>query len=94
LGTRSGDYRKSSYLFNGGFESEPAPSPFDWNLARAQGVEVARDCTIAGSGKWSLRIKFAGTQNLDFAAASQMTFVPQGPYRFHALIRTEGLATD
>jgi hypothetical protein len=94
LGTRSGDYRKSSYLFNGGFESEPAQSPFDWNLARTRGVEVARDCAIAGSGRCSLRIKFAGTQNLDFAAASQITFVPPGPYRFHALVRTEGLTTD
>jgi len=94
LGTHSGDYRKSSYLFNGGFESEPAPSPFDWNLARPQGVEVARDCTTAGSGKCALRIEFAGTQNLDFAAASQVTFVTPGVYRFHALIRTEGLTTD
>jgi hypothetical protein len=94
LGTRSGDYRKSTYLFNGGFESEPAQSPFDWNVARTQGVEVARDCTTAWSGKCSLRIKFAGTKNLDFAAASQLAFVMPGPYRFHAFIRSEGLTTD
>ncbi len=94
LGTRSGEYRKSTYLFNGHFESEPTPSPFDWNLARTQGVEVARDCTSAKSGKCSLRIKFSGTRNLDFAAASQITLVPPGPYRFQALIRTEGLTTD
>ena len=94
LGARSGDYRKSTVLFNGGFESEPAPSPFDWNIARPQGVEVARDCTTAWSGKCSLRIKFAGTQNLDVAAASQMTLVTPGPYRFHAFVRTEGLTTD
>jgi hypothetical protein len=62
LGGRSGDYRKPNYLFNGGFESEPAQSPFDWNVARTQGAEVARDCTTAWSGKCSLRIKFVGTQ--------------------------------
>jgi hypothetical protein len=94
LGTRSGDYCKSTYLFNGGFESEPAPSPFDWNLARTEGVEVSRDLTTAWSGKYSLRISFAGTQNLDFAAASQLAFVKPGPYRFHAFIRSEGLTTD
>ena len=94
LGTRSGDYGKSTYLFNGGFESEPAPSPFDWNLARTQGVEVSRDPTTAWSGKYSLRISFAGTQNLDFAAASQLALVKPGPYRFHAFIRSEGLTTD
>jgi hypothetical protein len=94
LGTRSGDYCKSNYLFNGGFESEPVPSPFDWNVARTEGAEVSRDLTTAWSGKYSLRISFAGTQNLDFAAASELTFVKPGPYRFHAFIRTEGLTTD
>ncbi len=94
LGSRAGDYCKSTYLFNGGFESEPAQSPFDWNVARTQGVEVSRDLTSAWSGKYSLRISFAGTQNLDFAAASQLAFVKSGPYRFHAFIRSEGLTTD
>ena len=94
LGPRAGDYRKSTYLFNGSFEFEPNPSPFDWNLGRAQGVEVTRDCKAAWSGKCSLRISFAGTQNLDFAAASQLAFVHSGLHRFHASIRTEGLTTD
>ena len=94
LGTRSGDYGKSTYLFNGGFESEPVQSPFDWNVARTEGVEVSRDLTTAWWGKYSLRISFAGTQNLDFAAASQLAFVKSGPYRFHAFIRSEGLTTD
>ena len=94
LGTRSGEYRKSTYLFNGDFGSEPNPSPFDWNLAPTQGVEVARDCTTSRSGKCSLRIEFAGTQNLDLVAASQVAFVTPGVYRFRAWIRTEGLTTD
>jgi len=94
LGVRAGDYGKSNYLFNGSFEFEFNPSPFDWNLGHAQGVEVTRDCTTAWSGNCSLRISFAGTQNLDFAAASQLAFVKPGPYRFQATIRTEGLTTD
>lgn len=94
LGTRSGDYRKSTYLFNGDFESEPTPSPFDWTVARTQGAEVTRDCTTAWAGKCSLRISFAGTENLEFAAASQRAFLPSGPYHFRAFIRTEGLTTD
>jgi hypothetical protein len=94
LDARAGDYRKSNYLFNGRFAFEPSPSPFDWNLAHAPGVEVARDCTAAGPGNCSLRIHFAGTQNFDFAAAWQLALVPSGPQRFHASIRTEGLTTD
>lgn len=93
-GARAGDYRKSNDLFNGNFQFEPTPSPFDWNFGHAQGVEVARDCATAGAGNCSLRISFAGTQNLDFAAASQLAFVTPGPYRLQASIRTEGLTTD
>ena len=94
MGARADDYDKSNYLFNGDFESDPAESSFDWNVARTEGVEVTRDCTTASSGKCSLRISFAGTQNLGFAAASQLAFVRPGTYRFHAFIRTEGLTTD
>ena len=94
MGARADDYDKSTYLFNGDFESDPIRSPFDWNVARTEGVEVIRDCTTAWSGKCSLRIAFAGTRNLDFAAASQLAFVRPGTYRFHAVIRTEALTTD
>jgi tetratricopeptide (TPR) repeat protein len=94
MGARADDYDKSTYLFNGDFESDPAGSPFDWNVARTEGVEVTRDCATAWSGKCSLRISFAGTQNLGFAAASQLAFVRPGTYRFHAFIRTEVLTTD
>src|SRR4029077_15251395 len=59
-----------------------------------EGAEVTRDCTTVSSGKCSLRISFAGTQNLGFAAASQLAFVRPGTYRFHASIRTEALTTD
>ena len=94
LGARAGDYRKSNDLFNGNFEFEPSPAPFDWNLGHAQGVEVARECTTARPENCSLRIRFAGTQNVDFAAASQVAFVRSGSYHFHASMRTEGLTTD
>jgi hypothetical protein len=94
LGARAGDYRKSNDLFNGNFQFEPTPSPFDWNFGHTPGVEVARDCSTVGPRNCSLRISFAGTQNLDFAAASQMAFVTPGPYRLRASIRTEGLTTD
>jgi tetratricopeptide (TPR) repeat protein len=94
MGARADEYDKSNYLFNGDFESDPAQSPFDWNFARTEGAEVTRNCTTASSGKCSLRISFAGTQNLGFAAASQLAFVRPGTYRFHAFIRTEALTTD
>jgi hypothetical protein len=94
MGARADGYDKSTYIFNGGFESDPAPSPFDWNVAHTEGGDVTRDCATAWSGKCSLRISFAGTQNLGFAPASQLAFVRPGTYRFHAFVRTEALTTD
>jgi tetratricopeptide (TPR) repeat protein len=94
MGARAHDYGKSNYLFNGDFESDPAQSPFDWSIAHSAGAEVARDCTVARSGRCSLRISFAGTQNLSFAATSQLAFVSPGPYRFHAFVRTAAITTD
>ena len=87
-------YGKSTYLFNGDFESDFAQSPFDWSVTRAEGIEVTRDCATAWSGKCSLRISFAGTQNLSVTAASQLALVRPGAYRFHAFIRTDALTTD
>jgi hypothetical protein len=94
MGTRADDYDKSTYVFNDDFESDPTSSPFDWNVARTEGVEVTRDCTTAWSGKCSLRISFGGTQILGLVAASQLAFVRPGTYRFHAFIRNEDLTTD
>ena len=94
MGAHREDYDNSTNLFNGDFESDPARSPFDWTLTRTEGVEISRDCTIARSGKCSLRIAFAGTQNLGFTAASQLAFVQPGSYQFHAFTRTESLTTD
>lgn len=61
--------------------------PFDWSLARSAGVEIAREGN-------SLRIRFAGTENLEITAASKHVFVRPGPYRFRAGIRTDSVTTD
>lgn len=94
LGTRAGDYRKSNYLFNGDFEWETTATPFDWRVAPVEGVEVARDSTTACSGGWSMRIRFPGTANLDYAGVSQMAVLKPGAYRFEACVRTDSVTTD
>jgi len=65
LDSRSGDYRKANFVFNGDFEANPVPVPFDWQVAQLSGVDASRDCTIAWSGKCSFRISFDGTVNVD-----------------------------
>ena len=89
MGPRADDYDKSTYLFNGDFESDPAQSPFDWNVARTEGVEVTRDCTTASSGKCSLRISFRGYSEsrlrscfaVSFCAAGYLSVPRVYPYR-------------
>jgi UDP-N-acetyl-D-mannosaminuronic acid transferase (WecB/TagA/CpsF family) len=71
LGTRAGDYRRTEYLYNGGFESEPTATPFDWKVLPVEGVEAGRDSATPHSGQWSLRIRFPGTTNLAYAGYFQ-----------------------
>jgi hypothetical protein len=94
LGTRAGDYGRSNYAFNGGFENEFSGSPFDWKIQPTEGVKVARDDTNPDSGQWSLRIQFDGKHNVTDTGVKQPVVLPQGAYRLRARVRTEGLTTD
>jgi tetratricopeptide (TPR) repeat protein len=94
LGPSAGDYGKSNYLFNGGFENESSGSPLDWKVQQTAGVEVSRDGTNPDSGQWSLRIRFDGKHNLTSSGVQETVILREGRYRFRARIRTEGLTTD
>ena len=86
-------YRRTEYVYNGGFETEPAPALFDWNITPVDHVEVSRE-TDARSGKWSLRIRFDGEANIDFSHIAQKTVLRTGTYRFQASVRTKDITTD
>ena len=95
LGDRRNGYRETKWLFNGDFETEPSGVPLDWEIESAAGqVDTALDSNVAHTGTHSLRIRFAGTENVSYAHTSQKTSVPPGTYRFTAFIRTEDITTD
>lgn len=94
LGRSSGDYRRSNEIFNGDFEREPTGCPLDWRLSNTEGVEVGRESASSASGRWSLRLRFPGTDNLNYQGVSQFAVVDPGPYRFQAFVRTEEISTD
>jgi hypothetical protein len=94
LGPRADDYGKSSFVFNGGFESEFSASPLDWKIRPTEGVEVSRDDEHPESGKWSLRLRYDGKHNLADSGVGQVVVLSQGVYRMRARVRTEGLTTD
>jgi tetratricopeptide (TPR) repeat protein len=94
LGARKGAYLRSNLLFNGGFESEPTGSRFDWKVNETEGVEVARDSDVRHSGGWSLRVRFGGEKNPEYRGVAQLAMLKPGKYRFEAYMRTSGLTTD
>jgi len=95
LGDRGDGYRKSNRVYNGDFETEPSGIPLDWEIASIAGqVETVIDSNVAHTGTHSLRIRFAGKENVNYAHATQKISVPPGTYRFTAFIRTEGITTD
>lgn len=94
LGDHRKGYREANWLFNGDFENEPTRIPLDWDLMKLTGqVETSLDSTVAHTGTHSLRIHFAGTENVSYAD-TEKTSVPPGTYRFTAFIRTENITTD
>jgi len=81
-------------VYNSGFESEPKPSPFDWNISKLDCAEVSRDPSVRHGGKWSLRIEFDGTENVSYRHVSQFVFLDPGKYVLRGFLRTEGITTE
>lgn len=87
-------YRKSSWIDNGGFESDWPGGAFDWNSVPCPGVTVTADNTVAHGGARSLRLDVNSEDNLDFHHFFQRTWMPPGRYRLEGWVRTRGFTTD
>jgi hypothetical protein len=81
-------------LCNGSFENEPSGSALDWRIQASDEFETARDNSLAHSGKWSLRIRFLGTANVNYANVSQTVILSPGAHRLRAWVRAENLTTN
>lgn len=91
---REEGYRVLNSVYNGSFEREPARTTFDWRIASCQGVHAERDAAVASSGRWSLRIRFEGKENVAYNHVSQREVVKPGTYRFEAEMRASEITTD
>ena len=87
-------YRKTTQVYDGGFECEPAKSPFDWRIGELQGVETLLDRTVSQAGHASLRIRFDGAHNTDFHHVTQSVFLGPGRYVLEAWVRSVDVTTD
>jgi tetratricopeptide (TPR) repeat protein len=95
LGDHRAGYLDTNWIYNGDFESEPEGLAFDWRMeGLGDDVEVARDASVAHTGAYSLRIRFAGKTNVNYGNTFETAFVIPGTYRFEAFVRTERITTD
>jgi putative inorganic carbon (HCO3(-)) transporter len=95
VGDRGDGYSQSNWVFNAGFESMPAGGRFDWTMDNlADDVVVELDSTVARTGTRSLRVRFAGKENVSYSHVFQTMFVRPGSYRFQAFVRAQDITTD
>ena len=86
---------ETNLINNGDFESEILNGGLDWRVNPTQGAVVSVDGLTFFDGAHSLRIRFAGTHNLDYAHVFQYVPVkPNTSYRFAGYMRTENITTD
>src|ERR1019366_5507530 len=89
-----GGYPAHNRVYNGEFEQAPSGCRLDWKIGKTEAVEVERDGAVAKDGSFSLRTRFAGTENVSFQSVVQTVVAGAGNYRFSAWLKTEGITTD
>jgi len=93
-GTTRPDDPPGSLIWDGGFETDISTG-MAWRIASTRGAQVSFDMQVKHSGRRALRVRFDGTENVNFAAVCQWVPVePQTSYRFSAWMQTETLTTD
>jgi len=85
---------QADWAFNGDFERDFTGCRLDWRIEPAKGAEAALDRGVAYSGARSLRIRFDGTENVDYRHVSEAVLLKPGRYRLQAYVRAEDLTTD
>ncbi len=88
-------YQVLNWVFNGGFEMEPKPGPFDWHIETTPDVEATRVQDVSRDGQWSVKLTFNGQNNVDyFNGIYQDAVVTPGQWKVHAFVKLDGITTD
>jgi len=82
-------------ITNGDFEVPVRNGGLDWRMTQGVGYQIALDNFVYQSGTRSLRIRFDGKTNPEFAAVAQWVAVEPGKsYHFQVYLKTENITTD
>lgn len=79
-------------VYNGGFETPPSGSGFDWRMKRVPGTATTVEPLGAGGGH-AARIDFLGRQ-VRQAGLEQALLLPPGRFRVGMRVRAQGLRSD
>ncbi len=87
-------YQTTNWVFNGGFETEPKPGPFDWHIESTPDVEATRVQDTSRDGQFSVRLAFNGQSNVDYHGVYQDTVLSPGQWHLRAFLKLDGITTD
>lgn len=74
------DLKSAGFLFNGGFETTPSGSPFDWQLPERTNVSAYFASRADNSAEHALLVEF-GSGRAEFSGVSQLTMLNPGRYK-------------
>lgn len=87
-------YPAAEHIYNGGFERDPSGSMLDWNVTPTDAADISLRSPLSREGKFSLCVRFHGTDNLHFENVFQDVIVKPAAYRLSSWIKTDGVTTD
>jgi hypothetical protein len=87
-------YQVLNWVFNGSFEMEPKPGPFDWHIETTPDVEATRVQDVSRDGQWSVKLTFGGLTNVDYHGVYQDTVVQPGQWHVSGFLKLDGITTD
>jgi hypothetical protein len=80
-------------IYNGGFETEPTGTGFDWRIPRTPGVVIERVADSGATGSFAMHLTFLGSRvpRINF---EQRLFLAPGNYRLDFRARAQSLHSD
>jgi hypothetical protein len=92
--SKSPSFQFLNWVYNGSFETEPKPGPFDWHIETTPEVEAARVTEGSHDGIWSVKLTFNGSTDVDYHGVYQEVAIQPGQWRLRAFLKLEGITSD
>ncbi len=81
------------YVFNGGFETQPSATGFDWRIGDSAGVIIDRTSPPGANGAHAVGLMFLG-RRVEVIPLHQWLLLGAGPYRLSFRAMAEDLRSD